>query len=75
MKSIIRSGPRRSAERLGDLRRVARPSIGEPGSTTSRPIRVWIDEVVPGLDVGVGALPGGDRGEPQHDLPLVRPAV
>ena len=30
------------------------------------------DEVVPGLDVGVGPLAGGDRGEPQHGLPLLR---
>ena len=30
------------------------------------------DELVPGLEVGVGALAGGDRGEPQDDLPLLR---
>ena len=32
-------------------------------------------ELVPGLDVRLGALAGGDRGEPQHHLPLGRLAL
>ena len=70
MKSSTRSGPRRSPS-AATSSSAARPSIREPGSADLAADQRLDDEVVPGLEVGVGALAGGDRGEPQDHLPLV----
>ena len=73
-KSSSRSGPRRSPSSTAISSGVA-PLDRRARQRDLAPDQRPDDELVPGLEVGVGALAGGDRRQAQEDLPLLGRAL